>query len=141
MNSKLPPSLPPSTLPGNSCETTKVMIALPLPNYPHKCAPISPLTNECGQRVTYNGNPILEKNLFFLLFLSSFFFLPPPLSPWDESEADRVTHTLNSPHPSDSQIPDPELNKTHTREEVKEMLKHLPPDKAAGPDGITNRIL
>jgi len=64
-----------------------------------------------------------------------------PLSPWDESEADRVTQALNSPHPSDSQIPDPELNKTPTREEVKEMLKHLPCDKAAGPDGITNRIL
>ena len=64
-----------------------------------------------------------------------------PLSPWDETEADRVTQTLNSPHPSDSQIPDPELNKTPTREEVKEMLKHLPSDKAAGPDGITNRIL
>jgi len=63
-----------------------------------------------------------------------------PLSP-DESEADRVTQTLNSPHPSDSHIPDPELNKTPTREEVKEMLKHLPSDKAAGPDGITNRIL
>ena len=28
-----------------------------------------------------------------------------------------------------------------SREEIKEMLKHLPPDKAAGPDGITNRIL
>ena len=64
----------------------------------------------------------------FLLFL--------PLSPWDESEADRVTQTLNSAHPSDSQIPDPELNKTPTREEVKEMLKHLPSDKAAGADGI-----
>jgi len=61
------------------------------------------------------------------------------LSPWDETEADRVTQTLYSPHPSDSQIPDPELNKTPTREEV--MLKHLPSDKAAGPDGITNRIL
>ena len=64
-----------------------------------------------------------------------------PLSPWDESEADQVTQTLNSPHPSDSQILDSELNKTPTREEVKEMLKHLPSDKAAGPDGITNRIL
>jgi len=42
---------------------------------------------------------------------------------------------------SDSHIPDLELNKTPTREKVKEMLKHLPPDKAAGPDGITNRIL
>jgi len=77
----------------------------------------------------------------FLLPLSSFLLFFPPLSPWDESEADRVTQTLNSPHPSDSQIPDPELNKTPTREEVKEMLKHLPSDKAAGPDGITNRIL
>jgi len=64
-----------------------------------------------------------------------------PLSPWDESKEDRVTQTLNSPHPSDSQIPDPELNKTPTREDVKEMLKNLPSDKAAGPDGITNRIL
>jgi len=61
-----------------------------------------------------------------------------PLSPWDESEADRVTKTLYSPHPSDSHIPDPELNKPPTRAEVKEMLKHLPSDKAAGPDGITN---
>jgi len=57
------------------------------------------------------------------------------------SEADQVTQTLNSPHPSDSHIPDPELNKPPIREEVKEMLKHLPSDKAAGPDGITNRIL
>ena len=65
----------------------------------------------------------------------------PPLSPWDESEADRVTQTLKSPHPSDSHIPDSELNKTPTREEVKEMLKRLPSDKAAGPDGITNIIL
>jgi len=64
-----------------------------------------------------------------------------PLSPWDEFKADRVTQTLNSPHPSDSQIPDPELNKTPTREEVKDMLKLLPSDKAAGPDGVTNRIL
>jgi len=31
-----------------------------------------------------------------------------PLSPWDETETDRVTQTLNAPHPSDSQIPDPE---------------------------------
>ena len=45
------------------------------------------------------------------------------------------------PHPSDSQIPHPKLNKTPTREEVNEMLKQLPSDKAAGPDGITNRIL
>ena len=60
---------------------------------------------------------------------------------WRGYRPDRVTQTLNSPHPSDSQIPDPELNKTPTREEVKEMLKHLPSDKAAGPDGITNRIL
>jgi len=75
-------------------------------------------------------------------FFPPFLFLPfLPLSPWDESEADRVTQTLNSPHPSDSHIPDPELNKTPTREEVKEMLKRLPSDKAAGPDGITNRIL
>jgi len=64
-----------------------------------------------------------------------------PLSPWDESKANRVTQTLNSPHASDSQIPDPELNKTPTREEVKVMRKHLPSDKAVGPDGITNRIL
>jgi len=64
-----------------------------------------------------------------------------PLSPWDESEADRVTQTLNSPHPSGSHIPDPELNKTTTREEVKEISKRLPSDKAAGPDGITNKIL
>jgi len=63
------------------------------------------------------------------------------LSPWDESEADRVTQTLNSPHPSDSHIPDPELNKTTTREEVKEIPKRLPSDKAAGPHGITNKIL
>jgi len=71
------------------------------------------------------------------------FFFSLPLSPWDESEADRVAQTLNSPHQSDSQIPDPELNrdKTPAREEVKEMLKHLPSDKAVGPDGITNRIL
>jgi len=55
---KLPPSLPPSTRPGNSSETIKAMIPPPLPNCPHKCAP--PLTNECGQRVTYNGNTILE---------------------------------------------------------------------------------
>ena len=64
-----------------------------------------------------------------------------PLSPWDEFKADRVTKTLYSPHPSDSHILDPELNKPPTRVEVKEMLKHLPSDKAAGPDGITNRIL
>ena len=43
-----------------------------------------------------------------------------------ETEADRVTQTLNSPHPSDSQIPDPELNKTPTREEIKEMLAKTP---------------
>jgi len=63
-----------------------------------------------------------------------------PLSPWDESKADWVTQTLNSPHPSDSHIPDPELNKTLTREKVKEVIKRLPSDKAAEPDGITNRI-
>jgi len=28
-----------------------------------------------------------------------------PFSPWDESEADRVTQALNSPHPSDFNIP------------------------------------
>jgi len=66
-----------------------------------------------------------------------------PLSPCDESEADQVTQTLNSPHPSDLHIPDPELNKTPTscREEVKEKIKRLPSDKAAGADGITNRIM
>jgi len=76
------------------------------------------------------------------LFLVPFFFFL-PLSPWDESEADCVAQTLNSPHQSDSQIPDPELNrdKPPAREEVKEMLKHFPSDKAVGPDGITNRIL
>jgi hypothetical protein len=63
-----------------------------------------------------------------------------PLSPWDESKADWVTQTLNSPHPSDSHIPDPELNKTLTRQKVKEVIKRLPSDKAAEPDGITNRI-
>ena len=89
------------------------------------------------QREPHIGIKILHQ-LIFLLFPRLPFL---PLSPWDESEADRVTHTLNSPHPSDSQIPDPELNKTPTREEVKEMLKHLPSDKAAGSDGITNRIL
>jgi len=46
-----------------------------------------------------------------------------------------------APHPSDSHIPDPELNKTPPKEEVEEMLKHLPSDKAEGTDGITNRIL
>jgi len=62
---------------------------------------------------------------------------------WTEGDIQREPHigikagTNNSPHPSDSQIPDPELNK----EEIKEMLKDLPSDKAAGPDGITNRIL
>ena len=56
----LPTSLPPLTLLGNSSVTTKAMIPLPLPNCPHKCAPISQLTNECGRRGTYNGNPILE---------------------------------------------------------------------------------
>ena len=42
------------------CETTNAMTPPPLPTYPHKCAPISPLTNECGQRATYNVTPILE---------------------------------------------------------------------------------
>ena len=64
-----------------------------------------------------------------------------PRSPWEESEADQVTQTLNSPHPSDSHIPDPELNKTPTRDQVQEMIKRLHSDKAAGPDVITNRIL
>jgi len=41
-------------------ENTKVMIPLPLPNCPHEGAPIFPLTKECGQRVTYNRNSILE---------------------------------------------------------------------------------
>jgi len=66
---------------------------------------------------------------------------PKTKTPWDESEADRVIKTINSTHASYSHIQDPELNKTPTREEVKEMLKHLPSDKTAGPDGITNRIL
>jgi len=60
MNSKLPPSLPPLTLLGNSSETTKAMTPQPLPNYLHKYAPISPLANEFGQRGTYNVTPILE---------------------------------------------------------------------------------
>jgi len=55
-----PTSLLPLTLLGNSSETTKAMTPPPLPNYPHKCAPISPLTNDCGQRATYNVTPILE---------------------------------------------------------------------------------
>jgi len=59
-----------------------------------------------------------------------------PLSSWDETEADRVTQTL-MPHPSDLHIPDPELNKNFTPEEVKEMIKRLPSDKAA----TANRIL
>jgi hypothetical protein len=52
-----------------------------------------------------------------------------------------VTQILTSPHPSDSLIPDPDLNKTPTRDEIKDMIKQLPSDKSAGPDGITNRIL
>ena len=64
-----------------------------------------------------------------------------PLSPWNELEANRVTQALNTPHPSDSRVPDPELDKTPTSDEVKDMVQKLPSDKAAGPDGITNRIL
>jgi len=41
----------------------------------------------------------------------------------EENEADCVTQTLSMPHPSDSHISDPALNKNPTREEVKEMIK------------------
>ena len=43
------------------------------------------------------------------------------------TKADRVTQTLSTPHTSDYHIPDPDLNKTPTREEVNEMIKRLPP--------------
>ena len=51
-------------------------------------------------------------------------------NPLDWTEADRVTQTLSTPHLSDSHIPHPTLNKTPTREEVKEMIKRIPSDKA-----------
>jgi len=60
-----------------------------------------------------------------------------PTSPWDEEEATRVQADLDAPHPSDSPIPDPQLNTRPTREEI----KILPSDKAASTDGIANRIL
>jgi len=100
------------------------------------------------KRMWTEGNIQRDPHIGLTFHLSPSLFPPlsfsppsPSLSPWDESEADRVTQTLDSPHPSDSHIPDPELNKSPSREEVKEMIKCLPSDKAAGPDGITNRIL
>jgi len=64
-----------------------------------------------------------------------------PSSPGNEEEAIPVQVDLDAPHPSDSHIPDPQLNMRPTREEIKIQLKKLPSDKAAGPDGISNRIL
>jgi len=63
-----------------------------------------------------------------------------PSSPWDEEEATRVQADLDAPHSSDSHIPDPQLNMSPTREEIKIQLKKLPSDKAAGHDRIANRI-
>ena len=45
------------------------------------------------------------------------------------------------PHPLDSLFSDLDLNKAPTHEEIKETIKRLPSHKAAGPDGITSRIL
>jgi len=41
-----------------------------------------------------------------------------PSSPWDKEEATRVQADLDAPHPSDSHIPDPQLNMRSTREEI-----------------------
>jgi len=48
-----------------------------------------------------------------------------PLSPWNELAADCVTQALKTPHPSDSRVPDQELNKTPTRDEVKNMVQKI----------------
>jgi len=64
-----------------------------------------------------------------------------PFSPWDEEEATRVQADLDATHPSDSHIPDPQLNMRPTREEIQIQLKKPLSDKAAGPDGFTNCIL
>ena len=64
-----------------------------------------------------------------------------PLSPWDEQEAKLTRARVNAPHPTDTSTPDAILNKRPTLLEVKEVIAELPPDKSAGHDGITNRML
>jgi hypothetical protein len=48
-------------------------------------------------------------------------------------------HTYFNTPPSNP--PDPQLNKASTIEEIETLMTLLPPDKAAGLDGITNRML
>ena len=64
-----------------------------------------------------------------------------PWSPWDERAADQVEAALSAPHPSDVLPDDPLLNAPFTVQELSDHLKRLPPDKATGPDGISNRML
>jgi len=45
-----------------------------------------------------------------------------PLSPWNKLEADCVTQALKTTHPSDSRVPDPELDKTPTGDKVKDVI-------------------
>jgi len=49
-----------------------------------------------------------------------------PALPWDEGEATRVQADLDAPHPSDSHIPDPQLNMRPTQEEIKTQIKPFP---------------
>jgi len=48
-----------------------------------------------------------------------------------------VTMSLASP----VRVPNPELNKITSRDEVKDLIQKLPSYKAAGHDGVTNQIL
>ena len=87
-------------------------------------------------------DPVLDKQVYHQYrYVLGNDLLGHPRSPWHEEEDTRVQTDLDTPHPSDTHIPEPQLNMRPTREEINIQLKKLPSDKAAGPDGITNRIL
>jgi len=113
------------------------------PNYPHSCAQTSQQTKDYGGQTTSKKTLPLENkdHDYQYRYALGHDLLGHPASPWDEEEATRVQADLDAPHPSDSHIPDPQLNMRPTREEIMTKLKHLPSVKATGPDGITNRIL
>ena len=64
-----------------------------------------------------------------------------PIKPWYEQEANLTRAKVNAPNPTDTSTPDATLNQRPTLLELKEAIAELPPDKSAGHDGITNRML